>query len=422
MASLCEIPDWVKHEHLVAEILQQQQEHGWYFDERAAWKITSALEEELRKISDLLQQRHPFVKGSEFTPARPNSTRGYIKGATFTKLTPLNPSSRDHIAWILQTKHGWKPTAMTASGKVQIDETVLSKLNNETATMFLRCLTIRKILGMMSHGVNAWLKLSTNNRLHHHCSVGCVTFRHSHKSPNLAQVPSEPEYRALFKATPGMVLAAADLAGIELRLLSHYLARYDGGRYASILLDGDIHQVNADKVGVTRSQIKRITYAFLYSAGNQKLGLCFDEKLSPEMAKRKGQEIRDAYVAAIPGLDKLLAAVKKTSASGSIKAIDGRRIFLDHPRKGLNSLLQGSSAVLAKRWMTITHDTLKEINVEAHQLGFIHDELQFETYPPHANDVCTSLVHAAAAAGEFYNLRVRIDAEAKTGSSWAETH
>ena len=88
-----------------------------------------------------------------------------------------------------------------------------------------------------------------------------------------------------------MVLAAADLAGIELRLLSHYLARYDGGRYASILLDGDIHQVNADKVGVTRSQIKRITYAFLYSAGNQKLGLCFDEKLSPEMAKRKGQEI-----------------------------------------------------------------------------------------------------------------------------------
>ena len=140
------------------------------------------------------------------------------------------------------------------------------------------------------------------------------------------------------------------------------------------------------------------------------------------MAKRKGQEIRDAYVAAIPGLDKLLAAVKKTSASGSIKAIDGRRIFLDHPRKGLNSLLQGSSAVLAKRWMTITHDTLKEINVEAHQLGFIHDELQFETYPPHANDVCTSLVHAATAAGEYYNLRVRIDAEAKTGSSWAETH
>ncbi len=93
--------------------------------------------------------------------------------------------------------------------------------------------------------------------IHHHCSVGCVTFRHSHKSPNLAQVPSDPEYRALFKASPGMVLAAADLAGIELRLLSHYLARYDGGRYASILLDGDINQVNGDKVGVPKSQIKR---------------------------------------------------------------------------------------------------------------------------------------------------------------------
>jgi len=44
-------------------------------------------------------------------------------------------------------------------------------------------------------------------------------------------------------------MVGADLAGIELRMLAHYLARYDGGRYGEILLNGDIHQVNADAIG-----------------------------------------------------------------------------------------------------------------------------------------------------------------------------
>ena len=34
------------------------------------------------------------------------------------------------------------------------------------------------------------------------------------------------------------------------------------------LLNGDIHQVNADRVGVSRRQVKTVTYAFLYGAGD----------------------------------------------------------------------------------------------------------------------------------------------------------
>lgn len=50
----------------------------------------------------------------------------------------------------------------------------------------------------------------------------------AHNKPNLAQVPSGPEFRRLFTATPGQVMVGADLSGIELRMLAHYLARYDG--------------------------------------------------------------------------------------------------------------------------------------------------------------------------------------------------
>ena len=36
----------------------------------------------------------------------------------------------------------------------------------------------------------------------------------------------------------------------------------------------------------------------------------------------------------------------------------------------------------------------------------------------HANDLRTSLVHSALQTGEYYNLRIRIDAEAGEGSNW----
>ena len=46
-------------------------------------------------------------------------------------------------------------------------------------------------------------------------------------------------------------MVGADLSGIELRMLSHYLARYDGGLLRDNLLNGDIHQLNADKIGIS---------------------------------------------------------------------------------------------------------------------------------------------------------------------------
>ena len=36
MESLPPIPEWVSLEHQVAQILTQQEQHGWYFDESSA--------------------------------------------------------------------------------------------------------------------------------------------------------------------------------------------------------------------------------------------------------------------------------------------------------------------------------------------------------------------------------------------------
>jgi DNA polymerase I-like protein with 3'-5' exonuclease and polymerase domains len=423
MRSLPPLPDWVALEHDVATILTKQELHGWRFDVDAAWKLASSLRSELEKTCQLLRNKHPFVKGSEFTPKRNNKTSGYVEGCTFTKLKELNPTSRDHISWILQTFHGWNPTEMSPTGKPIIDEVILKDIGTEIALAFLKCLDITKKLGMISEGTNAWLKLCTSaNRIHHHCSVATNTHRCAHRKPNLAQCPSDHEFRELFIASPGQIMVGADLSGIELRMLAHYLARYDAGRYADILLNGDIHQVNADKIGISRRAVKTVTYAFLYGAGDAKIGHSFDSSLNDRNAKSKGKEIREAFVSAIDGLAELLAAIKTASEKGFVRSIDGRKIALDSPHKALNYLLQSGAGTIAKRWLLINQQTIESTKLCCAQLAFVHDELQFECHPAHADDLSASLVHSAEAAGEYYKLRVPIAAEAKQGKNWAEVH
>ena len=414
------LPEWITLEHQVATILTQQENHGWYFDERSARELESTLRQELEETHKLLRNRFPFVAGSLFTPKRDNRTQGYVKGAQSTRLKQFNPTSRDHIAWILKTHCDWKPALLTASEKAVIDETVLKDIGTDISLSFLRCLELTKQLGMISEGKNAWQKLvTTSSRIHHHCSVGCATHRASHRNPNLSQVPSDERFRRLFTASPDLVMVGADLSGIELRMLAHYLARYDGGRYADILLNGDIHQENADKIGISRRQVKTVTYAFLYGAGDQKIGTSFDGSLGETQSKRKGKEIRKAFVDAIPGLSDLLQAVKRAAERGFVRGLDGRNISVDKGHVALNYLLQGSAAIIAKRWMVLAD---AQLDSHSHQLGFIHDELQYETIPASVKDLKFLLELTAVQAGEYYNLRLPIAAESKSGKNWAEVH
>ena len=56
------------------------------------------------------------------------------------------------------------------------------------------------------------------------------------------------------------------------------------------------------------------------------------------------------------------------------------------------------------------------------QLAFIHDELQYETTPDYVEDLKFLLEFTAKQTGEYYELRIPIAAESKSGSNWAEVH
>ena len=420
MRPLSPLPDWCALEHRVQDILTKQEIHGWYFDEQKAQQLESSLRREMEETQAILCGQFPFVAGPLFTPKRDNSTQGYRAGCEIQRIKEFNPTSRDHIAWILTTHLNVKLTKITTTGKPIIDEIILTEIDIPFSRLCAKCLTIKKKLGMISEGVNAWRKLvTTSSRIHHHCSVATNTFRCAHRNPNLGQVPAGPEFRELFTASPGKIMVGADLSGIELRMLAHYLGRYDDGRYADILLNDDIHQVNADKIGITRRQVKTVTYAFLYGAGNEKIGMSYDNSLQPKEARKKGQEIREAYVSAIEGLADLLGAVSHKATQGHIMACDGRRVLVDSPHKGLNYLLQCSAGVVAKRWMVIANDL---VQVKASQLAFVHDELQYECEQDYADTLMETLENSAKLAGHYYNLRCPIAAEAKKGKTWADVH
>jgi DNA polymerase I-like protein with 3'-5' exonuclease and polymerase domains len=253
------------------------------------------------------------------------------------------------------------------------------------------------------------------------------TGRNAHSKPNLGQVSSDPRCRALFLPGKGMRQVGADASGLELRMLGHYLAYFDGGSFADVVVNGDIHQQNADRVGCTRKAVKSLTYAFIYGASDKKIGLTMDKGLGDAEALRLGKDIRKKFLAAIPGLDDLLTAVKKRAEGDVLIGLDGRPIKLQGKKHAaLNYLLQSAGAIVTKRWGVITSNMIVEAglkyDIDYQWLSYIHDEWNLAVTPDHVDTVKGILEWSIQDAGHYYKLRVPLASEAKDGNNWAEVH
>ena len=431
--------DCVELEMRMAEIMSQQETSGFRFDVEAAERVRNELSAEMQELEAEIIKRFPYVPGKVFTPKRQNKSKGYVAGAPFTKLVDFNPTSRLNIAWALQQFRGARFTRLTDSGKPKVDEACLSEIRDlalqqknmllhEECEMFIRLLTLQKWLGQLSEGSNSWFNtIEQDNCIHHSCTLATQTGRNAHRGPNLGQVVSAPWARQLFIPHPGHVMVGADLEGLELRALGHYLSRFDEGAFADVVLNGDIHQQNADRVGCTRKEVKTLTYAFIYGAGDQKLGHSLHPELSDAQKKQLGQELRRKFLDAIPGLEPLIDAVKeKVRGSGRLRGLDGRPIFCRAEHAALNYLLQSAGAIISKRWVVVGQDLLDEAgltyNRDYTRCAYVHDEVQLSVVPTEADHVAELLVKAAPIAGQHYKFRVPITAAADTGASWQDTH
>ena len=433
------MPDYVALEMRMAELMAQQETSGFRFDMEAAVRVRTELQQEFDDLTKTITSIYLYVPGKVFTPKRADKKKGYVAGAPMTRLTDFNPTSRQHIAWALQNFRGARFTKVTDTGKPKVDEATISEVRDialsagqqqlhDECEMFIRLLTLQKWLGQLSEGTNSWFNsIEGDGCIHHSCTLSTQTGRNAHRGPNLGQVVSAPWARELFVPHPGHVMVGADLEGLELRLLGHYLAAFDQGSFAEVVVNGDIHQQNADRVGCTRSQVKTLTYAFIYGAGDVKLGHSLQPELSDAQKKTLGGELRRKFLDAIPGLEPLVDAVKlKVRSTGRLRGLDGRPIFCRAEHSSPNFLLQSAGAIISKRWVVIGQQMIDQAGLtydrDYTRCAYVHDEVQMSVVPAEVDRMKMLLEAAAPEAGKYYNLRVPIGACADHGDNWAATH
>lgn len=423
----------IELEQAVAPILSRQQRWGYLFNQEKARELEKVLVVRRALLGDQLREVIPpwKVVKKRFIPKRDDRRRGYVKGleAVVYKEVVFNPASRAHIADRLTALYGWRPVEYTEKGQVKIDEDVLAPLKYPIIPLLLEYFIVNKRLGQLAEGDEAWLKaVKKNGRIHGNVNQNAaVTGRMTHSKPNIAQVPKcgvpyGSECRELFTVPKGKRQVGADASGLELRCLAHFMARHDGGEYAKVILEGDIHSVNQTAAGLpTRDNAKTFIYAFLYGAGDAKLGSIVSK------GRAVGGQLRAKFLKGLPALEKLVKGVKKRASEvGYLIGLDGRKLHIRSDHAALNTLLQSAGALVMKKALVILDADLQSAGmvpgVHYEFLANIHDEWQIEVDEDKAEFVGKTAQAAIRKAGDYFGFRCPLDGEYKVGANWAETH
>lgn len=394
----------------VAQIISSQTSNGFSFDLAAAQNLEMELLIEKSKIEDQMQRVFPdkiITRYSEKTGKK-------LKD----KIEVFNPGSRQQIAERLIEKYGWEPP-VTDKGNYKVDEETLAKLDYPEAKFLMNYLYTVKLMSQVSD----WLKRAESSRdgkIHAYVNtLGTVTGRMSSNQPNIQQVSKDKRARKLFIPRKDWVLVGADLKGLELRMLAHYLAKYDNGAYAEIVVNGDVHTTNQTAMELdTRDKAKTAIYCFLYGGGDEKFGKTVG------CSSYKAKKIKENLLNNIPGLRNVVNDCRFASSKyKSVKPFDWREIPVRSDHAALNTLLQSSGAHIAKAWTCFINKTLTaKYPGRWAWVANVHDEVQIECDPTIAKQVGEICLESARVAGEMFKCRCRIDADYKIGSNWAETH
>lgn len=433
-------------EHEIAIIIQKQHEHGFKLDIPKAQGLLASLSGKMVDIEGKLQDIFPPTIEEMKKPAYwaveglQAETKGELKemlkeagmkaskadeaiaGPMKTKSIPFNPGSRQQIAERLQGL-GVKFSKTTDKGSIIVDEKVLENIDLPEAKALLEYLMLQKRVAQVS----SWLEeVKEDGRVHGRVNTnGAVTGRMTHSSPNMAQVPNSgsvygPECRELWTVDKDNVLVGADASGLELRMLAHYMK---DEAYVKTVCEGsskdgtDVHTVNQRAAGLdTRDAAKTFIYAFLYGAGDAKIGSIVGG------SSVQGAKLKAKFLEQTPALNVLIKRVHAAAEQGFVRGLDGRKIWVRSSHAALNSLLQGAGAIIMKKALVLLN---KHLHIGKIPHGFcanVHDEWQIETKKEYADIVGKLAVQSIEEAGKHFNLFCPVTGEYNVGLTWKDTH
>ena len=418
------VQDAVRLEHSMQLICSDMRFTGVRFNRKDA----KALEEKLSLKRVGFEDKLKDEFGSWIVNNGEGRTR---KKADYTKIKNVNfnPRSRQHIAKVL-IERGWEPTKKTPLGHPIVDEVVLRELGTPEALMIADYLLLQKRIAQISEGKQAWLKLANKENgsyiIHNRTNpLGTYTSRATHTHPNLGQVPATrspfgKECRSLFLPDKGHKFIGIDMSSLELRVLSHYLAKYDNGSYGKKVVESDIHTENQKSAGLeTRDQAKTFIYALLYGAGSQKIGSIIGG------GKEEGKKLKDKFMSNITGFSSLNNNIARSLEKKKfLKGLDGRHIPVRSTHSALNFLIQSAGAILCKRWISLVNEEIiRSYNGLARIVLWVHDEIQVSVSETlDLDEVGKSFVEKIFETERYYDFKCPLDGEYKIGNSWMETH
>lgn len=396
-------------EHQVQIIIAEQERNGFKLDQQGCIDLLTELKGKLSHIETVLQSVFPTKTIERYS----EKTGKRLKDEVIV----FNPGSRDQIGQRLIEK-GWKPKHFTETGKPKIDETTLKESDIEEAKMIGEYLMLQKRISQ----IDSWLDaVDYDGRVHGKVITnGAVTGRMTHHSPNMAQVPNSgseygEECRALWTVDRGNKLVGIDASGLELRMLAHYM---NDPVYTKEVIDGDIHTANQKAAGLeNRNQAKTFIYAFLYGAGDAKIGKIVGGKASD------GATLKERFLTNTPKLKELRDKIGRiVLQSKSLPGLDGRRLQVRSDHAALNTLLQGAGAVVMKQALVLLDKKLKDAGIAYKFVANVHDEWQIEVKAGQEEQAGKLGVEAIEETTTVLSMRCPLTGEYKCGNNWKETH
>jgi len=255
-------------------------------------------------------------------------------------------------------------------------------------------------------------------------TIGTPSFRCRHRTiVNIPGVyaPYGKEMRSLLTCEKGSKVVGADSAGNQFRGLCHYIG---DDKFTNEVINGDVHQRNADILGISRPQAKTFIYAYLFGAGPAKLG----EAISGKKSAKIGKEADATFKATLPGLkvlkdtleDEFRMSMMKTG-QGFIMGADGRRVMVASEHQTLNYLLQTLEGITCKAALVYAYKKIKELNLDAYPVLFYHDEVAFVAKESDAEAVKEICVEAFREAPKSVGVMC-MDGDGQIGDSYADVH
>jgi DNA polymerase-1 len=435
----------IRLEHAVHMIMCQQQVNGFQINRELAQEIyTVCLKETNRIETEIKEFMVPIA-----VPVKEVIIKRKKDGSIFAnQLLPDQNVQGDYtkIAWEefnlgspMQINKrldrlGWRPTVKTKSGNsYKVCPENLATIPS-TAPQAVLGLKAWKVLETRWKLAQEWLEKSQDDGRVHGTVIttGAVTHRAAHRGPNMANIPSVPhgktgilwkmdgmyaaECRQAFEVPEGKRLVGTDAAGIQLRVLAHYM---NDPIYTEQVIDGDIHTFNMNALGrycKDRPTAKTFIYAFLLGAGVAKIAEILD--CSPAQANKSMANFYEA----LPTLKKLKSQAANAASMGWMKGLDGRILKIGSEHLALSVYLQGGETVLMRVANVFWQNQARKEGITFKQCAWVHDEWQTEVDADQAERLGEIQVQSIIDAGTHFNLNCPMDGEAKIGRNWLETH